>query len=140
MTAPGLLAAAAAALLAVTACFSEHGPSTPSDVVTCERAALPPGPDSAFVIVSGFVFAPAELRVTAGTRVVWVNCEPAGTPGHTTTMNESPAPTVSTTAVGGEWDSPTLSRGDAFSAVPAAGEHPYFCRVHPFMEARIIAE
>ena len=128
MTAPGLLAAAAAALLAVTACFSEHGPSTPSDVVTCERAALPPGPDSAFVIVSGFVFAPAELRVTAGTRVVWVNCEPAGTPGHTTT------------AVGGEWDSPTLSPGDAFPAVPAAGEHPYFCRVHPFMEARIIAE
>lgn len=128
MTAPGLLAAAAAALLAVTACFSEHGPSTPSDVVTCERAAQPPGPDSAFVIVRGFVFAPAELRVAAGTRVVWVNCEPAGTPGHTTT------------AVGGEWDSPTLSPGDAFSAVPAAGEHPYFCRVHPFMEARIIAE
>jgi plastocyanin len=128
MTARGWLAAAAAGILAASACFSEHGPSTPSDALTCERAAQPPGPDSAFVIVSGFSFAPAELRVAAGTRVVWINCEPAGTPGHTTT------------AVGGEWDSPTLSPGDAFSVVPGPGEHPYHCRPHPFMEGRVIVE
>lgn len=118
----------AALALAAGACFSEHGPSTPSGTLTCERAALPPGPDSAFVIVSGFTFAPAELRVAPGTRVVWINCEAEGTPGHTTT------------AAGGAWDSPTLAPGDVFSAEPAAGEHPYHCRPHPFMEGRIIVE
>jgi plastocyanin len=124
---PRLLAAALAACTAA-ACFSEHAPSGPSDALTCVRAGEPPGPDSAFVVVSGFAFAPAELRVPAGTEVVWINCEPAGTPGHTTT------------AEGDEWDSPTLSSGDVFSAVPAAGDHPYFCRVHPFMQARVIVE
>ena len=128
MTPRPCLAAAALAACTAAACFSEHSPSGPSDALTCERAAEPPGPDSAFVVVSGFAFAPAELSVAAGTRVVWINCEPAGTPGHTTTAD------------GGEWDSPTLSAGDAFSDVPAAGDHPYFCRVHPFMQARVIAE
>ncbi len=121
-------AAGVAIAAAVAGCFSEHEPIGPGDMLACERAALPPGPDSAFVVVSGFAFAPAALEVAAGTRVVWVNCEPAGTPGHTAS------------ATGGEWDSPTLAPGEAFSTVPAAGDHPYFCRVHPFMEARVIVE
>lgn len=128
MTTRGWRGPAAILLGAASGCFSEHGPSTPSDALTCERAALPPGPDSAFVVVSGFSFAPAELRIAAGTRVVWINCEPAGTPGHTTT------------AVAGDWDSPTLAPGNVFSIVPAPGDHPYHCRPHPFMQARVIVD
>ena len=119
------LAAAAGA----PACFSEHDALSPSAGVTCERAALAPGPDSAFVIVRGFGFEPAELRVAAGTRVVWVNCEPPGTPGHTTTSDA------------GGWDSPTLEPAATFSAQPAgAGVFPYACRPHPFMQGRVVVE
>ena len=109
-------------------CFSEHDPAGPDDAVTCERAELPPGPDSAFVIARGFAFEPAELRVPAGTRVVWISCEPEGTPAHTTTSDA------------GEWDSPGLDPGETFSVEIEAGTHAYHCRPHPFMRGSVVAE
>ena len=124
----GLLTGALAGVLAGAACFSEHGPTGPAAMLTCERAGQPAGPDSAFVIVRGFAFEPAELRVAPGTRVVWINCEAAGTPGHTTT------------AMDGTWDSPTLLPGESFSVVAEAGNRIYHCRPHPFMGARLIVE
>ena len=115
--------------LGASACFSEHAATGPEASVTCARAELPAGPDTAFVIVRGFTFEPAELRVAPGTRIVWVNCEPAGTPGHTTTSEA------------GVWDSPTLEPGDAFAVeLDERGVHPYACRPHPFMQARVVVE
>ncbi|HET7603518.1 MAG TPA: cupredoxin domain-containing protein [Gemmatimonadales bacterium] len=109
---------------AVAACFSMHEPSTDEVGVSCERAAQPPGPDSAFVVIRDFAFQPAALTVPEGTTVIWVNCEDAeGTPGHTTTSDA--------------WDSPTLTPGQSFAVTPAAGSYPYHCRPHPFMEGSV---
>ena len=109
---------------ATVACFSAHEPSTDAAGVTCERAAQPAGPDSAFVTIRDFAFHPAARTVAEGTTVIWVNCEVAeGTPGHTTT--------------GDTWDSPTLTPGQSFAFTPAAGTHAYHCRPHPFMEGSV---
>lgn len=108
---------------AVTACFSMHEPPTDTGTITCAQATAPPGPDTAFVVIRGFAFAPATLTVDEGTTVIWVNCEEAGTPGHTTTS--------------GAWDSPTLQPGDHFAVTPAAGTYAYHCRPHPFMQGTV---
>jgi nitrite reductase (NO-forming) len=122
-------ATAALAAAVVAACFSEHEPSVPDEGLTCERAELPAGPDSAIVVIRGFAYEPAQLAVAPGTRIVWINCEPEGTPGHTTTAGD------------GSWDSPTLLRGDVFSVdAPAPGAHDYFCRPHPFIQGRIVVQ
>lgn len=114
-----LLASAAAA-----ACFSMHEPSTDAAAVSCARAAQPPGPDSAFVVIRDFAFQPAALTVAEGTTVIWVNCEvDEGIPGHTSTSDA--------------WDSPTLTPGQSFAFTPAPGTHPYHCRPHPFMEGSV---
>jgi plastocyanin len=121
---PALAAAAAAG-----ACFSEHEPNVADEGFTCERAELPPGADTAIVVIRGFAYEPAQLDVAPGTRIVWINCEPEGTPGHTTTAED------------GSWDSQTLQRGDVFSTdAPAPGAHDYFCRPHPFIRGRIVVQ
>ena len=116
------------AVVAALACFSERSSSPPDAGLTCARAGQPPGPDTAFVIISGFAFSPVQVTVASGTRVVWINCEPAGTPGHTTTVDA------------GAWDSPTLLPGEVFSVVPAAGTFDYHCRPHPFMQGRVVVQ
>jgi plastocyanin len=116
------------AMAAALACFSERS-SSPSDPgLTCARAELPPGPDTVFVIVRGFAFTPAQVNVGSATRVVWINCEPAGTPGHTTTVDR------------GDWDSPTLLPGEVFSVMPAVGTYDYHCRPHPFMQGQVVVQ
>ena len=126
--AAGLMAAVLGVALAGVACFSEHEPSAPDSGLTCARAAEPPGPDTVFVVIQGFAFQPANVTVSSGERVVWINCEASGTPGHTST------------AVGGAWDSPTLQPGDVFSFVPAVGTWDYYCRVHPFMTGQLVVQ
>jgi plastocyanin len=120
----GRVVTALLASAAVAACFSMHEPSADVASVTCERAAQPAGPDTAFVTIRDFAFHPAALTVAEGTTVIWVNCEvDEGIPGHTTTSDA--------------WDSPTLTPGQSFSVVPAAGTHAYHCRPHPFMEGSV---
>jgi len=117
------------AVAGIASCFSSHEPEGPDQQagMTCERAELPAGPDSAIVIIRGFRYEPAELTVAPGTRVVWINCEPEGTAGHTTTADA------------GAWDSPTLLRGDVFSTVAdEAGTFPYHCRPHPGIRGELI--
>ena len=110
-----------------TACFSEHEPELDEAAITCARAELPAGPDSAIVVIRGFRYEPAELAVPPGTRIVWINCEPAGTPGHTTTADD------------GTWDSPTLVPGEVFSAVLSlAGTYDYHCRPHPGIRGSVL--
>ena len=113
-------------LLAVmAACFSERDATGPAEGV----CSLPVGegvPGSTLVIVRAFTFTPSELRVRAGDRVTWVNCDPDA---HTSTAD------------GGAWSSPLLSNGAAFThTFDAVGDYPYHCEPHPFMTARVIVE
>ena len=121
-----LLAIGYGLLAIVVACFSERDATAPPAEGVCS---LPVGegvPGSTLVIVRAFAFAPAELRVRAGDRVTWVNCDPDP---HTSTAD------------GGGWSSPLLSTGDAFThTFDAVGEYPYHCAPHPFMTARVIVE
>jgi plastocyanin len=113
-------------LVGLAACFSERDATAPPAEGVCS---LPVGegvPGSTLVIVRAFTFTPAEVRVRAGDRVTWVNCDPDP---HTSTAD------------GGQWSSSLLSTGDAFThTFDAVGEYPYHCEPHPFMTARVIVE
>jgi plastocyanin len=111
----------AAGVLALS-CFSERA-AGPDEATTGARLCGPnPGPN--VVQIRNYAFSPAELEVTAGTEVTWVNCDEDA---HTSTAD------------GGAWDSPLLSRGAAFSRTFAqVGRFAYHCRPHPFMVAAIV--
>jgi plastocyanin len=122
----GLVAGAAALIAgAVAGCFSER------TVAAIEEGEcrFPVGediPGSTIVVIRRFAFEPGEVRVRAGERVTWINCD------------EDPH---TSTADGGEWASPLLVPGDAFTQVfETPGEFPYHCEPHPFMTARVIVE
>jgi plastocyanin len=122
-----LAVAAVAALVAggVAGCFSER---TVAPVAEGE-CRFPVGegvPGSTVVLIRQFAFEPAEVRVRAGERVTWINCDEVS---HTSTAD------------GGEWASPLLVQGDAFTQVfETPGELSYHCAPHPFMQARVIVE
>jgi plastocyanin len=126
-----VLAGLALAGTVVVACFSEHSPTGPSGG-TAATCSLPLGPGvsgSTLVAIRGFAFLPQDVHVQAGSSVTWLNCEPAGTPSHTTSSNQ------------GVWNSPLLAPGDAFTQTfDTQGVFPYICAVHPFMTASITVE
>lgn len=87
------------------------------------------GSNRTLIAIRGFQFLPAQVTVARGTTVTWVNCEPAGTEGHTTTANA------------GAWSSPLLQRGQTFShTFPAAGTFQYHCVPHPGMVGSVVVE
>lgn len=121
----GLLAIGLWLVAALAGCFSEHEATAPIEGV----CSLPVGegvPGSTLVVIRRFVFTPTDLRIRPGERVTWVNCDQDA---HTSTAD------------GGQWTSPLLSPGDAFTETfTAVGEFPYHCEPHPFMTGRIIVE
>jgi plastocyanin len=109
----------------VAGCFSEREAAGPAED-ECRFPFADDIPGSTVVVITRFVFGPAEVRVRAGDRVTWINC---GDDQHTSTAN------------GGEWQSPLLAPGDAFTQTfDAPGEFTYFCEPHPFMLGRVIVE
>ena len=83
-------------------------------------------PGSTIVVIRRFAFGPGEVRVRAGERVTWVNCD------------EDPH---TSTADGGEWSSPLLVPGDAFTRTfEEVGAFPYHCEPHSFMTGRVVVE
>ena len=114
-----------AAVGLVAGCFSEHQASTSvSGVCTIDLGEAFPG--STVVVISGFAFEPTEVRIRAGERVTWINCD---TDAHTSSGDA------------GEWNSPLLAVGDAFTQTfAAAGEFSYHCEPHPFMLGRVVVE
>lgn len=106
-------------------CFSEHAATAPVEGV-CSFPVAEDIPGSTIVVIQKFAFGPADVRVRAGERVTWINCD---------------VDTHTSTADGGQWASPLLPPGDAFTqAFPAAGEFPYHCVPHPFMTGRVVVE
>lgn len=123
----GLAVGAAAALItgAVVGCFSERT-TAPLEEGECRFPVGEGVPGSTIVVIRQFTFQPAEVRVRAGERVTWINCDEDS---HTSTAD------------GGEWASPLLAPGDAFTqSFETPGELAYHCEPHPFMQARVIVE
>ena len=110
---------------ALASCFSQREATAPIEGV-CSFPVEEGVPGSTLVVIRGFAFGPGEVRVRAGQRVTWINCD---TDAHTTTANA------------GAWASPLLASGDAFTQVfGAPGEFLYHCEPHPFMTGRVIVE
>ncbi|HXI19534.1 MAG TPA: plastocyanin/azurin family copper-binding protein [Gemmatimonadales bacterium] len=120
----GCLAVGAAGALAA-ACYSDRSLGTGS--VSACTAQLDPGQYGATVIaINGFAFHPASITVPVGGKVTWLNCEPAGTPSHTTTADA------------GAWSSTLLDPGASFTfTFTTAGTFSYHCEPHPFMTGEI---
>ncbi|MDP8959236.1 MAG: cupredoxin domain-containing protein [Actinomycetota bacterium] len=84
---------------------------------------LPPGT----VVIQDFRFSPDRLVVPAGTSVTWTNQE-SGV-AHTTTADDR------------TWDSGLLQPGEFFThRFERPGAFPYFCSIHPEMEAAVMVE
>lgn len=106
-------------------CFSEREATAPVEGV-CSFPVGEGVPGSTIVVIQDFAFGPGEVRVRAGERVTWINCD---TDSHTSTAD------------GGQWTSPLLIPGAAFTQTFAtAGEFPYHCEPHPFMTGRVVVE
>jgi plastocyanin len=126
----GVLGVALAGVIG-SACFSEHSTTAPGGGTSavCSLPLDSTVSGSTLVAIRGFAFLPANVSVKAGSSVTWLNCEPAGTPSHTTTSNQ------------GVWNSGLLAPGDAFTQTfDTPGVFPYICAVHPFMTATVTVE
>ncbi|HEX2251361.1 MAG TPA: cupredoxin family copper-binding protein [Gemmatimonadales bacterium] len=110
---------------ALIGCFSEREGTAPVEGV-CSVELGEGLPGSTVVLMRRFAFEPAEVRVSPGERVTWINCDPDE---HTSTADN------------GQWASPLLASAAVFTATfPSPGDFPYHCEPHPFMTGRIIVE
>lgn len=99
--------------------------STPASTRTPTPTFTAP-PAEANVDISDFAFVPETLEVPVGTRVTWTN-------------SDSVAHTVSSRDA--LFDSGNFSGGSTFSyTFDQSGTFEYYCKIHPFMTARIIVE
>ena len=125
-----LLIAAAISAAVALGCFSGH---TVTDVHSsggsCAVPALPDVEGSTLVFIRDYAFHPAEVRVRAGSRITWVNCESADGLAHTSSADA------------GDWKSGFISPGAAFTVtVNARGTFGYHCEPHPFMKGTVVVE
>jgi len=121
----GFLLAAGLLAAPLLACFSDRsGVTAPAGA--CEALLDPAQYGSMVIAAAGFSFSPAEVRVPVGGKVTWLNCEPAGTPAHTTTAD------------GGSWGSAPLEPGTSYTfTFETPGLFRYHCDPHPFMTATV---
>ena len=75
------------------------------------------------ITISGFAFAPATLKVSAGETVTWVNDD--GAP-HSVALKDGPASDILM---------PAKSYSSKFDEV---GNYDYFCSIHPYMTGKIV--
>jgi plastocyanin len=112
--------AAAVVGLATAGCFSEHVTLIDNGPTGQELCA---GSQANVVRIQNFAFGPTPISVPRGTRVTWVNCD---ADAHTSTSSA------------GVWDSETLTQYAKFQhTFDAAGSFPYFCEIHPGMQATV---
>ncbi len=86
--------------------------------------ASPAGGQQVEVEVFNFGFRPAEITISPGTTVVWVNTSPTT---HTVTDKER------------RWDSGFMQQGQRYQMTfETPGEYAYWCLLHPNMEGKVI--
>jgi plastocyanin len=114
---------------ALLSCVSERSTGTTSTAGTCGVQLPSEAFGSTIVVIRDFAFTPAVVRVRPGTKVTWVNCEPAGTDSHTSTSDAD------------VWSSPLLATGATYTqAFSAVGSYPYHCTPHPGMRGTVTVE
>lgn len=100
-------------------------PETPT-----EAPESPEETGEANVTMQGLAFQPAELTISAGTTVTWINDDSVG---HTVTAGTRESPT-------GQFDE-NVPAGESFSyTFDEPGTYDYFCSIHPGMNGMIIVE
>lgn len=123
------LLACALAALPLYSCFSDRNGITVPEGGGCVVPGTVIGPDQAVVFIRNFTFFPDTVRVSAGTRVTWVNCEEPDVESHTSTSDVD------------DWDSGLIPPGAPFShTFDDTGTHGYHCAPHPFMIGAIIVQ
>lgn len=76
------------------------------------------------VVIQGFAFKPANLKVKAGDAVRFVNADSAP---HTATAKD------------GSFDTGRLKKGQSIEVQIPKGSHDFFCKFHPKMVGKITA-
>lgn len=114
--------AALVAAASLAGCFSDR-----SGITATDGRELCTGTQPANVVrISDFQFSPAQLTVSAGQEVTWVNCGPSG---HSSTSDND------------AWDSNILPQYATFRRTfTQAGNNPYHCEPHPSMRATIVVQ
>jgi plastocyanin len=83
-------------------------------------------PSAAEVKIDNFSFVPQEIKVKAGTTVIWTN------------RDDIPHTVTSTDLI---FKSKTLDTDDKFTTTfTKPGNYPYFCSIHPKMTGKVIVE
>ena len=97
--------------------------------------------NSTVIVIQNFAYNPAQLSVTAGTTVTWINQD---TVGHTVTEGDpdspkSPAQRVFDSSHGTEGANViTIPPGKSYSfTFTTPGEYDYYCIPHPYMRGHI---
>ena len=92
---------------------------------TGSAAASSKGAPSYRIDIHNFAFAPKELTVPAGARIVWTN------------LDDEPHTIVS--AAGAFKPSQALDTNDSFATIlDKPGTYAYFCGIHPMMVGKIV--
>jgi plastocyanin len=112
-------------VVVASSCISER---TTASISTDDCVTPPAAVGLPVVFIKRFAYVPAQIHVTAGQSVAFVNCEADGTP-HTVTADNA------------SFESGLMNPNDAFvRAFPSAGTLPYHCDLHPFMKATVIVD
>lgn len=117
----------AVALVSLAACGADAtGSSSPAGSAD---ASIRAAPDPVVVTIARSRFGDPELRIAAGTTVVWENTDEFA---HTVTSTADSARV---------FGSDELGRGDTFAVTfDEPGTFPYFCMIHPTMRATVVVE
>ena len=116
-----LCAIASVMILVSTASQAQHENGAGKIVGTAAGADAAPQ-----VMIDNFVYSPVPLTVKVGTTVTWINHDDIP---HTVDSTE------------GKFKSAPLDTDDKFEyRFTAAGEYPFYCRIHPKMTGKIIVQ
>lgn len=104
-------------------CTSQYTPNQQPPNQTPGNQTPPPKTNEVVVQISGFKFSPADIEVSAGTKVTWVNNDPIR---HTVTFDS------------GEFDTGSFPHGDNRSyTFTKTGNYTYHCAIHASMTGSV---
>ena len=116
-----LVAISTVMILVSTASQAQHENASGKIVGTAAGTDVAPQ-----VMIDNFVYNPVPLTIKVGTTVTWINHDDIP---HTVDSTE------------GKFKSAALDTDDKFEyRFTAAGEYPFYCRIHPKMTGKIIVQ